>query len=628
MNPEVKRRLPIGAEVQPDGRTHFRVWAPRRRLVEVVLEGPTSGVFRLRSEGRGYFSSFVPATAGTRYRFRLDGDSPLFPDPVSRFQPEGPHGPSQLIDPSAFAWTDAEWPGVVLPGQVIYEMHLGTFTREGTWEAAARELPELKAAGITVLEIMPLADFAGNFGWGYDGVNLFAPTRLYGTPDDARRFIDRAHSLGLGIIHDVVYNHLGPDGNFLGEFSSDYVTDRYKTNWGPAINYDGPNCGPVREFIAYNAAYWIEEFHFDGLRLDATQNIYDSSDWHILTRINFAVREAAGGRATIIVTENEPQEVRLIRPVEEGGHGFDGMWNDDFHHTARVALTGRREAYFTDYGGTPQEFISLVKHGFLYQGQHYTWQKKRRGTRTLGASPVSFVTFLANHDQVSNTGGKRPWQMSSLGRFRAMTALTLLSPGTPMLFQGQEFASSSPFFFFADHPPELAQLVFEGRKEFMAQFPTLATPATQEQIPDPADRRTFERCKLDFSERHKHAPMYRLHRDLLRLRREEAAFRMQCPGGVDGAVLSPQAFVLRFFGPEADDRLLLVNLGVDLLLTPVREPLLAPNGEEGWEVLWSSEDPRYGGDSAIAEEREDGWRLPGESAVVMRPARPPNEADG
>jgi maltooligosyltrehalose trehalohydrolase len=612
------RRLPVGAEVQRDGRTHFRVWAPRRSTVEVVLEGPQEGVFPLTTEKDGYFAGFVPADAGTRYRFRLDEEAKRYPDPASRFQPEGPHGPSQLVDPSSFAWTDHDWPGVSLRGQVIYEMHLGTFTREGAWAAAMRELPELKAAGITLLEIMPLADFAGDFGWGYDGVNLFAPTRLYGAPDDVRRFIDRAHALGLGVLHDVVYNHFGPDGNYLEQFSADYASARHHTDWGPAINYDGPRCGSVREYIAANAAYWIDEFHFDGLRLDATQNIYDDSDEHILTVIGRSVRAAAKGRATILVAENEPQHVPLVRSVTEGGYGLDALWNDDFHHTARVALTGRHEAYFSDYRGTPQELISAVKHGFLYQGQHYLWQKKRRGTRTPGVPPAAFVLFLENHDQISNTGGRRLHCLASPGTYRALTALLLLSPGTPMLFQGQEFASSNPFFFFADHKPELARVVHKGRKEFIAQFPSLASPEMQERVPDPADPNTFAHCKLDFSERHTHAEMYALHRDLLRLRREDSAFRAQHPGGVEGAVLAPQAFVLRFFGAEGDDRLLLINLGSDLLLSPVPEPLLAPDAGKGWEVLWSSEDPRYGGDSAVAEEEEDGWRLPGESAVVMK----------
>ncbi len=505
-----------------------------------------------------------------------------------------------------------------LPGQVLYEMHIGTFTPEGTWDAATAQLPQLKDAAVAILEIMPLADFSGRFGWGYDGVNLFAPTRLYGTPDDVRRFVDRAHGLGLGVILDVVYNHFGPDGNYLSHFSNDYISDRYQTEWGPAINYDNPRSGPVREFVASNARYWIEEFHFDGLRLDATPNIFDSSKEHILSVIGRTVRKAGNGRSTVVIAENEPQEVQQVRPPEEGGYGFDALWNDDFHHTARVALTGRTEAYFSDYRGTPQELISAVKYGFLYQGQHYLWQKKRRGTRTRGIRPEAFVTFLENHDQVANNGGKRLWHICSPGRYRALTALLLLSPGTPMLFQGQEFASCHPFYYFADHKLELARLVHKGRKDFLAQFPHLATPAMQERIPDPADINTFERCKLDFSQREQHAEAYALHRDLLRLRREDAVFRAPHLGGVDGALLSPQAFVLRFFGQASDDRLLLINLGADVLIAPTPEPLLAPDEGKAWEILWNSEAPTYGGDAAFAAEREDGWRLPGESAVVMK----------
>jgi maltooligosyltrehalose trehalohydrolase len=620
MSQEVPRRLPIGAEVQQDGRTHFRVWAPRRRTVEVVLERHSRGAYLLNSEGGGYYHGFAPAAAGAFYRFRLDGQEPLYPDPASRFQPEGPHGPSQVVDPAAFAWSDHGWAGVSLPGQVLYEMHIGTFTPEGTWEAAAHQLPELKDTGIAILEIMPLADFPGRFGWGYDGVNLFAPTRLYGTPDDVRRFIDRAHGLGLGVILDVVYNHFGPDGNYLCQFSSDYLSDRYQTEWGPALNYDNPNSAPVREYVAANARYWIEEFHFDGLRLDATPNIFDSSKEHILSVIGRTVREAANGRSTLVIAENEPQQVQLVRPLAEGGYGFDALWNDDFHHAARVALTGRIEAYFSDYRGTPQELISTVKHGFLYQGQHYLWQKKRRGTRTRGIPPQAFVNFLENHDQAANNGGKRLWQTTSPGRYRALTALLLLCPETPMLFQGQEFASSSPFYYFADHKPELARLVHKGRKEFVAQFPNLATPAMQERIPDPADANTFEHCKLNFSERQQHAAAYALHRDLLRLRREDTVFRAPRPGGVDGAVLTTHALVLRFFGQDGDDRLLLINLGTDVLLAPTPEPLVAPDEGKEWKVLWNSEDPRYGGDAAVAAERQDGWRLPGESAAVMKAA--------
>ncbi|HEX5269502.1 MAG TPA: alpha-amylase family glycosyl hydrolase, partial [Gemmataceae bacterium] len=266
---DVGRRLPVGAEVLSEGGTHFRVWAPRRRRAAVVLEGGAE--FPLEPEANGYFAGTVAAPAGTLYRFRLDDGDTLYPDPASRFQPDGPHGPSQVIDPAAFRWTDDKWCGVRRDGQVLYEMHVGTFTPEGTWEAAARQLPELASLGVTVIEMMPVADFPGRFGWGYDGVDLFAPCRLYGTPDDLRRFIDRAHSLGVGVILDVVYNHFGPDGNYLREFAEHYFTDRHTTEWGEPINFDDADSGPVREFFVANAGYWIDEFHFDGLRLDATQ---------------------------------------------------------------------------------------------------------------------------------------------------------------------------------------------------------------------------------------------------------------------------------------------------------------------------------------------------------------------
>jgi maltooligosyltrehalose trehalohydrolase len=623
MEPIPGRRLPVGAEVGEGAGVHFRVWAPVRRRVEVLLEGGAGagGHCSLRAEGNGYFSgSVADAGAGTLYRYRLDGADGPFPDPASRFQPDGPHGASQVVDPGAFRWTDTDWRGVRLEGQVLYEMHVGTFTRAGSWAAAAAELPELAHAGITVVEVMPVADFPGRFGWGYDGVDLFAPTRLYGRPDDFRAFVDRAHALGLAVILDVVYNHFGPDGCYLRAFSPSYFSDRYENEWGEPLNFDGDASGPVREFFAANAGYWIDEFHLDGLRLDATQQMFDSSPEHIVAEVTRAVRRAAGERETLVVCENEPQDVRLVKPVEEGGHGADAVWNDDFHHASRVALTGHNEAYLSDYLGSPQELVSAAKRGYLYQGQESRWQGKRRGTPTAGVAPAAFVTYLQNHDQLANSAtGARLHRLTSEGRYRAMTAFLLLAPGTPMLFQGQEFAASSPFLYFADHGAELAEAVRKGRQEFLSQFPSIASPEVRARLADPGDLETFHRSRLVLSERVAHPEAYALHRDLIRLRREEPFPGSAGAGELDGAVLGPEALALRFFGGRGDDRLLLMNLGPDLAPAATPEPLLAAPPGKRWELLWSSESPRYGGGGTPPLATEDGWRLPGECALVLAP---------
>jgi len=595
--------------------------------VKLVLEnlphkGESGSVFALEPEEGGYFSGFFrEAGPGDQYRFRLDNDPRFYPDPASRYQPQGPHGPSQVVDPEAFKWSDSDWQGIRAEGQVLYEMHVGTFTHEGNWEAAGRQIEALSEIGVTALEILPVADFPGRFGWGYDGVNLFAPTRLYGTPDAFRSFVDLAHKHGIGVILDVVYNHLGPDGNYLGEFSKDYFTDRYECEWGQAINFDGPNSAPVREYFLANAAYWIREFHLDGLRIDATQQIFDSSEDHILAALTRTAREAALTRSIFLVGENEPQLKIMVLPTEEGGYGMDALWNDDFHHSAMVAMTGRADAYYSDYRGRPQEFISSLKWGFLYQGQWYGWQKQRRGTPTLSLSPARFVNFLQNHDQLANSGsGKRMNLLTSPGRYRAITALLLLAPQTPMLFQGQEFASSSPFFYFADHNAEIAHLIAGGRAHFLTQFRALATPEMQARLPDPGDPMTFAKSKLNQEERHTHPEEYALHRDLLRMRKEDPVFNTPRHKGVDGAVLGLEAFVLRFFsGRGGDDRLLLVNLGRDIELDPSPEPLLAPVAGKSWTLFWASEDPRYGG-MGIPPLPENGtWHIQGESAIVLKP---------
>ncbi len=501
-------------------------------------------------------------------------------------------------------------------------MHIGTFTPEGTWAAAAEQLPELAAAGLTVIEMMPIADFAGEFGWGYDGVDLFAPTRLYGTPDNLRAFIDKAHSLGMGVILDVVYNHLGPEGNYLRAYSDDYFTDRYENDWGDSLNFDGPNSQAVREFFLTNARYWIEEFHFDGFRFDATQNICDDSAEYIVGEIGRAARAAAGKRSIILIAENEPQRAKLVRPRAAGGDDLDALWNDDFHHSALVALTGRNEAYYSDYRGHPQEFISAAKYGYLFQGQPYLWQDAPRGEPAFDLAPQAFVCFIENHDQVANSAfGERVHLQSSPGRYRAMTALLLLGPWTPMLFQGQEFGATSPFVYFSDASGDLRAAIQKGRFNFLKQFPSTASAETQSQLPPPSDRETFTRCKLQFAEREAMKSIYDLHRDLLRLRREDARFREQRPRAIDGAALSAASFVLRYFSENGADRLLIVNLGQRSALEPLPEPLLAPPLGFRWETLWTSESVCYGGPGPSDVVTARRWILPAEAAVVLHPVR-------
>jgi maltooligosyltrehalose trehalohydrolase len=613
-----RRRLSAGVEMQPDGGAAVRVWAPACRRVEFAVDGGKS--HPLEPEPGGFFKATIAGIGpGTRYWYRLDGDR-LRPDPVSRFQPDGPHGPSAVVDPSIFHWTDAGWRGIEPQGQVLYELHVGTFTPAGTWEAAGAELDALVDLGVTVIELMPVADFAGRFGWGYDGVNLYAPTRLYGRPDDLRMFVDRAHAAGIGVILDVVYNHLGPDGNYLAEFSPDYFTDRYKNDWGRAINFEGPPA--ARAFFVENAGYWIDEFHFDGLRFDATQDIKDSSSPHVISAMSQRAREAAGGKRIYLVAENEPQDTNLVRPLSAGGCGLDALWNDDYHHSALVALTGRREAYYTDYLGSVQEFISCAKYGYLYQGQWYSWQEKTRGTPGLDLPPHAFVSYIENHDQLANSAfGLRLHQMSSPGRHRALTALTLLGPATPMLFQGQEFSSSAPFLYFADHGSGLRDSIRQGRREFLAQFPSLSDPEVAAALPSPVDEATFRKCQLDLSERRTHAAAYAFHRDLLHLRRDEAAISR--PRRVDGAVIAPEAFILRYFG-EREDCLLVVNLGSDLDLSPVAEPLLAPPRGARWASIWSSESVPYGGQGSPPLNTEPEWHIPGEAAVLLGSAASAN----
>jgi maltooligosyltrehalose trehalohydrolase len=615
----------VGAAVLPDGAgVHFRVWAPEEVSVDVAFPD-TDETVPLSRGASGFFSGVAHgAKPDARYRYKLGGDL-LLPDPASRFQPEGPFGPSEVVDVASFPWTDRDWRGVSLPGQVIYELHLGTFTKAGTLKAAEDQLQYLADLGITVIELMPIADFAGSFGWGYDGVLPYAPYEQYGRPEDLFHFINRAHEVGVAVILDVVYNHLGPSGNCLTRFSSYYLSKTAKTDWGAAINFDGENSGPVREYFIENAVYWVRDYHFDGLRLDATQDIHDSSKTHVIAEMVRESRQAAGDRSIIVIAENEPQQSFYVRGAAQGGYGLDGLWNDDFHHSSIVALTGHNEAYYNDYLGRPQEFISALKYGYLYQGQYYVWQKKKRGASALDLPKPAFVNFIQNHDQVANSArGQRLQELVSAARIRALTGVLLLGPGTPMLFQGQEFASSAPFLFFADYEDKLAKSIRLGRRDFMKQWDSLRNPEMEPYFADPCSRQTFDRCKLDFSERESHRGWYDFHSDLLKLRREDKIISQQAKWGLDGAVLGPEAFLIRFFSPGfREDRLLVVNLGADLLLNQIPNPLTAaPDGRE-WHVVWSSEDPRYGGNCAVELPGRANWRIHGQSALVLVPRDSP-----
>ena len=596
--------------------TWFRVYAPQWADVAVVVEDG-GGTHRLAPAGDGYWSGCVEGVGpGALYRYALEREA--YPDPCSRFQPRGPHGPSMVIDDDAYEWHDAAWRGLRLPGQVIYELHVGAFTGEGTFDAAIADLARLRDVGITVIELMPVAEFAGRFNWGYDGVALFAPYHGYGDHDALKRYVDAAHGLGLGVILDVVYNHLGPDGNYLGAYCADYFTRRHRTDWGDALNFDGPGSAAVRDFFVRNARRWIADFHLDGLRLDATQNIYDASPRHVIADIVEAARAAAAPRSIVVVGENEPQRSEALALPAAGGWGLDALWNDDFHHSARVALTGRRDGYLHDHRGRAQEFVSAARHGFLFQGQYYTWQRQPRGTPTDDLPAPAFVTYIENHDQIANTlAGARLSTVTSAGRLRALTALLLLGPQTPMLFMGQEYGSSRPFNFFADHKPELARKVHQGRREFVRQFAPYATPAAQARVPDPADPATFQVCKLGPEERSRHPHAVALHTDLLRLRREDPVLAQQQREALDGAVLSTHAFVLRWRGHEHGDRLLVVNTGGELDFRPAPEPLLAPPRGARWTLAWSSDEPAYGGPGAVDPCGPEGWRIAGESAALL-----------
>ena len=489
----------FGARLDRAG-VRVRVCAPGATTVRVHLEEmPPVDMAQVEAD---VFETYLPgARAGDRYRMQRDGHEP-WPDPYSRWQPEGVHGPSMLIDPDAFAWTDAAWRGVPRHRLVIYELHVGTFTPEGTFAAAAERLADLVDLGITAIELMPVAAFPGARNWGYDGAALFAPSERYGHPDDMRALVDRAHALGLAVMLDVVYNHLGPDGAYLGAWMPTIFTDRHASTWGRGINLDGPGSAQVRRLICDNALHWLVEYHLDGLRLDATHALADDSPEHILSQLAREIATHVRDRHVHLIAEDERNLDTLLHPVEQGGYGMTGVWADDFHHAVRRHLAGDHEAWFADFRGSTDEIAAAIRDGWVFTGQHATHYEGPRGTSPAGVPLEASVICLQNHDQVGNRAhGDRLHHHVGDDAWLAATTLLLMAPETPMLFMGQEWAASSPFLFFTDHESTLGQLVVEGRRREFVRFSTFSDPEARERIPSPQAEPTWRASMLDWQER-------------------------------------------------------------------------------------------------------------------------------
>ncbi len=519
---DVKWQLDLGATLLHDGGVSFRVWAPRVQEVSVLLPLRGDISVPLSAEGNGYFSGVVAGVAaGEQYLYLLDGETAR-PDPASRFQPEGVHGPSQVVSPYSFDWSDSNWKGKTPDDYIIYELHVGTFTPQGTFDGVIARLDYLCELGITALELMPVAQFPGERNWGYDGVYPFAPQNSYGGPEGLKRLVDACHSRGLAVILDVVYNHLGPEGNYLNKYGF-YFTDRYRTPWGDAVNFDGQESDPVRHFFISNALYWITEYHFDALRLDATHCIYDFSARHILQELAEAVHHQGDflGRQIQVIAESDQNDVRLINPPESGGHNLDAQWNDDFHHALRTLLTGDRSGYYSDFGRF-SDMVKAFQEGFVLSGEYSSFRKRHHGSSSINHSPRQMVVFSQNHDQIGNrVAGERPGKHLSMQQLKLAAATVLLSPYVPLLFMGEEYAEAAPFPYFVSHgDTELSESVRHGRlKEF-----TVSTE--QGALPDPQSEATFLSARLDIQQRQhgEQRVMFDFYRDLIRLRKECAPF--------------------------------------------------------------------------------------------------------
>lgn len=595
-----------GAEVNDDG-VRYTVWAPDHRELGVRVRRVSGdeATLRMDARGRGYFRAHDPkGRAGDRYGFMFS-DGVVLPDPASRYQPEGVHGLSECVDPRAYRWRCDTWRRPAWEGQSIYELHVGTFTQRGTFRAAIDRLDHIASLGVGAIEIMPVADFPGGRNWGYDGVALFAPARCYGRPDDLRALVDAAHERGLAVILDVVYNHLGPDGNYLSRYAKEYFDPVRHTPWGQAFHLAGEDSQPVRDYFVSNACYWLDEFRIDGLRLDATHAIVDPSPRHLLADVATAAHE----RGAFLIAEDDRNSCDVLREAEGGGWGLDAAWADDFHHQVRVALTGVQESYFASYGGSAKDLADTLEHGWFYRGQAFPqWKGKPRGEPCAHLAPSAFVTCIENHDQVGNRAkGERLEHLVGLGAFRAASALLCLSPYAPLIWMGQEWAASTPFRFFTDHAGDLGRLVSEGRRKEFASA-GLNQEIAPDEVPDPQAEETFKASKLAWDELrlYPHATVLELYRECLRQR---AAWLQAIANDRRrwDVVALEKALAIRY---RADtERLVVWAPSGEARLSLVDGALAAPEGFE-WRLEFASNDAWYHG--------TDGPNLPEAARPAVR----------
>jgi maltooligosyltrehalose trehalohydrolase len=572
-----------------DGGARFAVWAPHAEHVTVrLVSGGAAGDHPLERRADGTFDGIVHGVvAGDDYYYVLADRARVLPDPVSRWQPSGVHGPSRVVDPHDFEWTDGDWRGLAMADLVIYELHVGTFSDDGTFAGVAAHLQHLVELGVTAIELMPVAEFPGARNWGYDGVYLYAPQSSYGGPDGLRRLVNAAHEAGLAVVLDIVYNHLGPEGNYLGEFGP-YFTSTYCTPWGQAVNYDGPLSDDVRRFVVDNARYWVSEFHIDALRLDAVHGIFDFGARHILQELAQAVHATAAelGRSAQVIAESDLNDPRLVRPLERGGYSLDAQWTDDFHHSVHVALTGERTGYYQDFGGVASLATQLERR-FVYEGAYSPFRRRRHGASAVDVSADRFVISIQNHDQVGNRAtGDRLAALVDFDRLKLAAACMLLSPYVPMLFMGEEYGETNPFLYFTSHgDPDLVQAVREGRRREFESF------AWDVEVPDPQAEESLARSRLDWSRAADpgNAALLALYRDLIALRRSEPALR---PGSAHVRVESAAAagWVGLVLAPSAggsDVLLALFNFGDGERAVPV------DGGPRAWRIVLSTDAPRY-----------------------------------